>query len=120
MIPIYSKSGQEMMNHFEKLVNWYGRKDFIPVFLENNIFNFYLNREVKSTETNRSLLHEELSAVGKRGWQSSALVSPTKTLNRNEAPSVMTSNQLENLVQMSKWETKKMRKPWKQKFPESE
>ena len=29
---------------------------------------------------------EELSAVGKRGWQSSALVSPTKALNRDVAP----------------------------------
>ena len=29
---------------------------------------------------------EELSAVGKRRWQSSALVSPTKTLNRDVAP----------------------------------
>ena len=29
---------------------------------------------------------EELSAVGKRGWQSSAPVSPTKTLNRDVAP----------------------------------
>ena len=29
---------------------------------------------------------EELSAVGKRGWQSGALVSPTKTLNRDVAP----------------------------------
>ena len=31
---------------------------------------------------------------------------------------VMTSNQLENLVQMSKWEMTKMRNPWKQKFPD--
>ena len=29
---------------------------------------------------------EEQSAVGKRGWQSSALGSPTKTLNRDVAP----------------------------------
>ena len=29
---------------------------------------------------------EELSAVGIRGWQSSALVRPTKTLNRDVAP----------------------------------
>ena len=29
---------------------------------------------------------EELSVVGKRGWQSSALVSPTKNLNRDGAP----------------------------------
>ena len=32
----------------------------------------------------------------------------------------MTPNQLGTLVQMSKWETKKMRNPSKQKFPESE
>ena len=29
---------------------------------------------------------EEQSAVGKRGWQSSALVSPTKILDRDVAP----------------------------------
>ena len=51
IIPIYSKIGQEMRNHFKKLVNGYGK-----------------------------------SAVGKRKWQSSALVSPTKTLNRDLAP----------------------------------
>ena len=34
-----------------------------------------------------SLSCEELSAVGKRRWQSSALVSPTKILNRDVAPS---------------------------------
>ena len=51
MIPMYSKIGQGMRNHFEKLVSWYGKNDLFPVYLENNIFNFYLNREVKSTET---------------------------------------------------------------------
>ena len=53
------------------------------VYLENIMFNFYLNREVKSTETNNV---NKRSAVGKRVWQSSALVSPTKTLNRDVAP----------------------------------
>ena len=52
MIPIHSKIGHGMRTHFEKLVNWHGKNELIPVFLENNIFNFYLNREVKSTETN--------------------------------------------------------------------
>ena len=52
MIPIYSKIGHEMRNHFEKLVNWHGKHELIPVHLENTIFNFYLNREVKSTENN--------------------------------------------------------------------
>ena len=51
MIPIYCKNGQEMRNRFEKLVNWYGKKELILVYIENNTFNFYLNREVKSTET---------------------------------------------------------------------
>ena len=52
MIPIHSKIGQGMRIHFEKLVNWHGKNEHIPVYLENNIFNFYLNREVLSTETN--------------------------------------------------------------------
>ena len=49
---IQSKIGQGKRIHFEKLVSWYGKNELIPVFLENNIFNFYLKREVKSTETN--------------------------------------------------------------------
>ena len=52
MMPIHSKIGQGMRIHFEKLVNWHGKNELIPVYLENNIFNFYLSREVKSTETN--------------------------------------------------------------------
>ena len=52
MIPIYSNIGQGMRHHFEKLVSWHGKNELIPVFLENNILNFYLNREVQSTETN--------------------------------------------------------------------
>ena len=27
MIPIHSKIGQGMRNHFEKLVNWYGKNE---------------------------------------------------------------------------------------------
>ena len=44
--------GQGMRIHFETLVNGYGKDDLIPVYPENNTFNFYLNREVKSAETN--------------------------------------------------------------------
>ena len=44
MIPIHSTIGQGMRIYFEKLVNWYGQDELI--------FNFYLSREVKSTETN--------------------------------------------------------------------
>ena len=52
MIPIHSRIGQGMRIHFEKLVKWHGKNELNPVYLENNIFNFYLNREVKPTETN--------------------------------------------------------------------
>ena len=33
-------------------MSWCGKNELIPVHLENNIFNFYLNREMKSTENN--------------------------------------------------------------------
>ena len=33
------------------MVNGYGRKQLIPIHTEDSIFNFYLNKEVKSTET---------------------------------------------------------------------
>ena len=63
-------------------VNWHGKNELIHVYFENNIFNVYLNREVKSTETNVNdadhYLAKKLSAVGRRGWQSSAPVSPTR------------------------------------------
>ena len=52
MIAIQSKIGQGMRTHFEKLVNRHGKNELIPVYLENNIFNFYLNRELNSTQTN--------------------------------------------------------------------
>ena len=52
MIPVHSKIGQGMRTHCEKLENGYGKNDLIPVYLENHTFNFYLNREVKSAETN--------------------------------------------------------------------
>ena len=51
MIPIHSKIGQGMRIHLGKLVNWHGKNKLILAPLENNIFNFYLNREVKSTDT---------------------------------------------------------------------
>ena len=52
MIPIHSNIVQVMRIHFEKLVNWHGKNELIPVCIENHIFNFHMNREVRSTETN--------------------------------------------------------------------
>ena len=42
MIPIYSKIGQGMRNHVEKLVSWYGRNDLNPVLSRKQQFQFLL------------------------------------------------------------------------------
>ena len=52
MIPIHSIIGQGMGLLFEKLVDWNGKNELIPVYPENDIFNFHVSREVKSTEAN--------------------------------------------------------------------
>ena len=52
MIPSHSKDGQGMRIHLVKLVNWHGKDELIPIYFAHNIFNFYLNREVKSREAN--------------------------------------------------------------------
>ena len=52
MILVHSKISMEMRILFERAVTWYGRQMFIPVFIEGNIFNFYWNRQEKSTECN--------------------------------------------------------------------
>ena len=110
MIPIHSKVGQGMRTHFENFVNWYGKNELISVYLDNNISNFYVNREVKSTETNDT----------NNAQQWCARKSNENSETRCSIQLVKTSNHLVNLVQMSKWETKKMRNPGKQKFQEPE
>ena len=49
-------------------MSWYGKNELIPVYLENNIFNFYLNREVKSAETNN--VHDAEHCFAKNSPQS--------------------------------------------------
>ena len=52
-------------------MNWYGKNELIPVHLENNIFNFYLSRKVKSTETNNvnsaQPIGDDIEPVGDSG-----------------------------------------------------
>ena len=52
MIPIHSNIVQVMRIHFVNLLNWNGKNELIPVCVENNNFNFHMNREVRLTETN--------------------------------------------------------------------
>ena len=81
MILVHSKIGKAMRGHFERLVSWYGRHELIPVYIEDDIFNFNWSKEVESTE---NPCCEQFSAVGKR-WRSSALASPAKTLSEELA-----------------------------------
>ena len=51
MIPTHSRIGQELRLHFVNFLDEHGKNELIPVCLENDTPNFYLNREVKSEET---------------------------------------------------------------------
>ena len=59
MIPTHSKLGQGMRIQFEKLLDEHGHNVLIPVCLENDTPNFYLNREVKSEEIHSGISHEQ-------------------------------------------------------------
>ena len=49
--------------HFDGLVSWYGRKQLIPVYIEDYIFIFFLNEEVNSTE-NKSVNNSDSRTSG--------------------------------------------------------
>ena len=68
MIPIHNKIGKGMRIHFEKLENWHGKNELFPDYLENNIFNFHLNREVKSPETNNVNDADHCLAKNSQQW----------------------------------------------------
>ena len=55
MIPIYRKNGQGMRICLRDW--WYGRMSLLQCI--SNMFNFYMNREVKSTETNNVINTQE-------------------------------------------------------------
>ena len=50
VIPVHSKVGHEMRKHSERLVNGDGRKQLIPVYMEDNSSNFYLSKEVNRNQ----------------------------------------------------------------------
>ena len=71
------KTSQKMRIHFGKLL----KRSLIPVYLEKGALNFYLNRGVKSEE-----IYSVNDAEQCPEKESSALVSPTKTLYRDAVP----------------------------------
>ena len=52
MIPVHSKIGQAMRMYSEKRVNWYGRTQLHPVYIEDNICNFFFEQRSEIHRTN--------------------------------------------------------------------
>ena len=85
--------------------------------LENQHFQFLFE---PGSSIHRNQQCEQFSAVGKQVWQSSALVSPTKILNRDVAPigdDIEAIGESRADVEMGNEEDENH---WKPKFPESE
>ena len=47
IIPLHSNIGKAMRILFERLASWCARTQLIPFYIEDNIFNFYLSKDVK-------------------------------------------------------------------------
>ena len=97
-------------------MNWHGKNELTLVYLEHNICNFLPERR---SEIHRNQWCEQRSEVAKRVWQSSALVSPLKSLNRDVAPigdDIEPIGESRADVEMGN-DVTKMKNPWKQKFP---
>ena len=75
MIQIHSKISQEMRTLFQHLVNEYGRKQVIPVYPRTQHLSFLLEQRSENQH------YEQVSAFGKRAWQSSLRI----TLNQDVA-----------------------------------
>ena len=39
-----------MRRYFDYLVRWHGSGDILPVYLEGNVYNFYMQKEVATIE----------------------------------------------------------------------
>ena len=64
-------------------MNWYGKNELFPCILKTSIFNFYLNREVKSTETNNA---NNAQQSGNEYGRAVRSYVQRKILNRDVAP----------------------------------
>ena len=105
-----------------KLLNEYGMNELIPVYWRSQ-FPPVPESEVwrkSQCEHGSTIFWEWKSTVGKRAWQSSALVSPMTTLNRDAVPigdNIRSMSMMGNFVQTLKQETKKKKNLWKKEFP---
>ena len=82
-IPIHSKIGQGNENSFREIGEFAWKKRTHSSLSRKQHLQFL--PEPRS-EIHRDQQCERCSAVGKRVWQSSALVSPTKAMDRDVAP----------------------------------
>ena len=81
MIPTCSKISEGMRIHFQKLLDEYGKKELIPVCLENGTPNLYMNREMKLEETHN--LRDVEQYFEKEGQQSGTGMAERIACNSN-------------------------------------
>ena len=72
------------------------------------------------SEIHRNQHCEQFSSAVKRVWQSSALASPTKTLNTDLAPNADDVEPIKAAREDVEVEIMNTRKHWKQRLPEQE
>ena len=46
IIPVHSEIGRQMRRYVDYLVRWHGSGDLLPVYLEDIVYNFYMQKEV--------------------------------------------------------------------------
>ena len=83
MIPIYSKNWSGNEDAFREIAELV-RKKTVHSSLHRRQHRQFLFEQRSATHRNQWC--EQFSAVGQRVWHSIALVSPTKTLNKDVAP----------------------------------
>ena len=67
IIPLHSEIGKKMRDYFDYLVRWYGAGDLLPVYLEGNVYNFYMQREVVTVEEEEQQTSAERSSSSGNG-----------------------------------------------------
>eukprot|EP00959_Pyramimonas_sp_CCMP1952_P431797 9042963-Pyramimonas_sp.AAC.1 len=53
IIPKDSDIGREIDRLIERCVSWYGPDELIPLYLEDQVYNFYMQKEISATTVER-------------------------------------------------------------------
>ena len=82
IIPRDSKIGWEIRKFIDQCVKWYGSDDLLPLYLEDNVYNFYMKKEASKGEETieaKSLVKETASSSASTMVRSSASTSASSS-----------------------------------------